>query len=105
MPGLVGEVWWEFTHQVFAKSVAWEELDRLFLCQGSSSSHGFHPPSVNLSRPQGQLYGGEVRGRQPAALGEMCRHPAAEWSTFCCSLTVSKPRTSRKLEKVLHGGL
>lgn len=39
------------------QNVAWEELDRLFLCQETSSSHGFRPPPVNLSHPQGQLYG------------------------------------------------
>ena len=39
------------------QNLAWEELDRLHLCQQSSSSHGFHPPSINLSHPQGQLCG------------------------------------------------
>lgn len=75
------------------QNVAWEELDRLFLCQESSSSHGFHPPSVNLSHPQGQLYGEKSVVDSLLLLGNV-QASCSRVVHFLLLRWLSKPRTN-----------
>lgn len=104
MPGLVGEVWWEFTHPVFAKTSPGKNwTDCAFVRSHLHLTASILLPSI-LATPRDSSMGRSL-WYPMCCSREMCRQPAAEWATFCCCADSQNHVQIQKLEKVVHGGL